>query len=67
MDTKGIGSSFSMQMDSQAMMRTKMQTETLNKSITKDGQTMKQQLDKDDFLKLLVTQLQQQDPTNPRP
>ena len=65
MDTKGIGSSFSMQMDSQAMMRTKMQTETLNKSITKDGQTMKQQLDKDDFLKLLVTQLQQQDPTNP--
>ena len=42
-----------------------MQVETLNKTITKSGQAMKQQLDKDDFLKLLVTELQHQDPTNP--
>ena len=56
---------FSLQQDSREMMRTKMQVETLNKTITKSGQAMKQQLDKDDFLKLLVTELQHQDPTNP--
>ena len=56
---------FSSVQDSRDMMRTKMQVETLNKTITKSGQAMKQQLDKDDFLKLLVTELQHQDPTNP--
>lgn len=56
---------FSSMQDSREMMRTKMQVETLNKTITKSGQAMKQQLDKDDFLKLLVTELQHQDPTNP--
>lgn len=56
---------FSSMQDSRDMMRTKMQVETLNKTITKSGQAMKQQLDKDDFLKLLVTELQHQDPTNP--
>ena len=45
---------FSSMQDSREMMRTKMQVETLNKTITKSGQAMKQQLDKDDFLKLLV-------------
>ena len=56
---------FSSMQDSREMMRTKMQVETLNKTITKSGQAMKQHLDKDDFLKLLVTELQHQDPTNP--
>lgn len=56
---------FSSMQDSREIMRTKMQVETLNKTITKSGQAMKQQLDKDDFLKLLVTELQHQDPTNP--
>ena len=56
---------FSSVQDSRDMMRTKMQVETLNKTITKSRQAMKQQLDKDDFLKLLVTELQHQDPTNP--
>lgn len=56
---------FGMKMNAQDIMRSKMQTETLNKSVTKNGQMMKQQLEKDDFLKLLVTELQHQDPTNP--
>ena len=36
-----------------------------NKTYTENGRTASQQLGKDDFLKLLITQLSNQDPTNP--
>lgn len=36
-----------------------------NKANTVNGRTVSQQLGKDDFLKLLITQLSNQDPTNP--
>ena len=36
-----------------------------NKANTVNGRTASQQLGKDDFLKLLITQLTNQDPTNP--
>lgn len=36
-----------------------------NKAHTVNGRTASQQLGKDDFLKLLITQLSNQDPTNP--
>ncbi|WP_407832000.1 flagellar hook assembly protein FlgD [Treponema porcinum] len=36
-----------------------------NKANTVNGRTASQQLGKDDFLKLLITQLSNQDPTNP--
>ena len=36
-----------------------------NKSIVQEGRKATQELGKDDFLKLLITQLQNQDPTSP--
>jgi len=41
-----------------------MEVDAFNKELAK-GRTVKQDLDKDDFLKILITQLQHQDPTSP--
>lgn len=38
---------------------------TFNKSIVQNGRQVSNELGKDDFLKLLITQLSNQDPTNP--
>jgi flagellar basal-body rod modification protein FlgD len=43
---------------------TKTEVDAFNKSIS-SGKTAKASLDRDDFLKLLITQLQHQDPTSP--
>jgi len=39
--------------------------DTFNKSITTNGRKTSSELGKDDFLKLLITQLSNQDPTSP--
>ena len=51
-------------MNSAETLRTQFQVDAFNKALG-GGKTPKAELDKDDFLKILVTQLQHQDPTNP--
>lgn len=45
--------------------QTTLAVDTYNKSLAVNGRTASQELGKDDFLKLLITQLQNQDPTSP--
>lgn len=51
-------------MNSGEKARTQMQVDSLNKMLNSGRQTT-QELDKDDFLKILLTQLTHQDPSEP--
>jgi flagellar basal-body rod modification protein FlgD len=51
-------------LDARELAATKLEVDNFNKSI-KSGKVGTGGLDRDDFLKLLVTQLQHQDPTSP--
>ncbi|MBN2546224.1 MAG: flagellar hook assembly protein FlgD [Spirochaetes bacterium] len=46
-------------------LKTEREIEFINKSLKKDGKEQVKELGKDEFLKLLITELQHQDPTNP--
>ena len=52
-------------MSAAEQMQTKMTVDTFNKTLAVNGRTASQELGKDDFLKLLLTQLSNQDPTRP--
>lgn len=52
-------------MNQQDMLRVQSQVDSFNKALSQDGQQVQQDLGKDDFLKILITQLQNQDPTKP--
>ncbi|TFG81789.1 MAG: flagellar hook assembly protein FlgD [Spirochaetales bacterium] len=53
-----------MNLTSVDLAKTRMAVDAFNKTLS-EGKVTKNELDKDDFLKILITQLQHQDPTNP--
>ena len=52
-------------MNSEQLFKTKIAVESFNKSLMVNGRKIKNTLGKDDFLKLLIVQLENQDPTKP--
>ncbi|WP_338064311.1 flagellar hook assembly protein FlgD [Treponema parvum] len=56
---------FSPTMSAAEKAQVQMTADNFNKKLAVNGRTASQQLGKDDFLKLLLTQLSHQDPTNP--
>ncbi len=54
-----------MSMSSQDMLKTQLEVEAFNKTLEKNGRRINDTLGKEDFLKLLVVQLENQDPTKP--
>ena len=52
-------------MNAADVAKVQMQVDSFNKSLAVNGRTASQQLGKDDFLKLLITQLSHQDPLSP--
>jgi len=64
MDGLSITGQFSTQMSPLEQAKVTQQVDTFNKSIS-HGKVSKQNMDKDDFLKILITQLTTQDPSQP--
>ena len=60
-----MDSGINIHQDNYEMLKTKQEADYLNKTLQKDGKEPVKTMGKDEFLKLLITELQHQDPTNP--
>jgi len=47
------------------LLRTRLEVESFNKTIMQNGRRVQDTMGKEDFLKLLIVQLENQDPTSP--
>ncbi len=63
MEVNGV--SWNTQMSPEEMSKLNLYVDSFNKGNTVNGRAVQQSLGKDDFLKLLITQLSNQDPTSP--
>lgn len=59
------GISLNTKMSGEELAKLNMQVDSFNKTLTVNGRKIENSLGKDDFLKLLITQLSNQDPTSP--
>lgn len=60
-----LGQSLNLRQSQDELWKTKFEADAFNKSLKKSGKEPVKELGKEEFLKLLITELQHQDPTNP--
>lgn len=65
MDIGSMLSGPTFKQNSAEMFRTNAEVDRINKTLNREGKEPVKEMGKDEFLQLLVTELQHQDPTNP--